>query len=278
MKKYGKKILKVLALITAVILIVVVCWFANALCGNPVSHMLARQEAETWLKGRFPNSDYYIEDVNFNFKDTNYYAHYRSKSSIDTQFTLYINMFGQGYRDTYENVLNGYITSRRLNEEYMALTDQIFDSSDFPHSSDLQFGMLEIYPQEAIGNPLVTDVPDYALVQEELILDKIYDIRELGALAGHLIIYVDSETVSYELAASMLLDIRAKFDSVNIPFRAVNFILEHPRTDDGTRPEGSIRVEEFPYEDIYEEGLAARIETADAALKAYYAEQDAKGK
>lgn len=278
MKKNGKKFLKILALITAIILIVVVCWFVNALCGNPVSHMLARQEAETWLKGRFPNSDYYIEDVSFNFKDTNYYAHCRSKSSMDTQFTLYINMFGQGYYDTYENVLNGYVTSRRLNEEYMALTDQIFDSSDFPLSSDMKFGMLEIYPQEAISNPLVTDVPDYALVQEELILDKIYDIRELGAQAGHLVVYVDSETITYESAAKMLLDIRAEFDRVNIPFRAINFILWHPRSDEGIRPEGSIRVEEFLYEDIYEEGLAERIETADAALKAYYAEQDAKGK
>ena len=271
MKKYGKKILKIIALVTAVILIVVVCWFANALCGNPVSHILARRAAETWLRGRFPNSDYYVEDVRFNFKDTNYYAYYRSKSSMDTQFTLYINMFGQGYYDTYESVLNGSVTARRLNEEYMSLTDQIFESSALPGSSDLQFGMLEIYPQEAISNPLVTDVPDYALVQEDLILDKIYDIRELGALAGHLVIYVDRETVTYELAAKILLDIRAEFDRANIPFHAITFILQYPRSDEGIRPEGRIRVEEFLYEDIYEEGLTARIETADAALKAYYA-------
>ena len=271
-----KTILKIFALILAVILIVGVCWFANALCGNPISKMLARRTAERWLQGRFPNTDYYIEDVCFNFKDTNYHAHCRSESSMDTQFTLYINMFGQGYYDTYSSVLDGSVTARRLKTEYMELTDRIFESNVFPYHIVLYHGGLEIYPQEAISNPLITDIPDYALVQEELILDKTYDIRELGAQAGQLNVLIESETVSFELAAQILLDIRAEFDRVGVPFRGIYFHLKQPQPEDTTQTVDAIRIDNFLYEDIYAEGLEERIKTADAALKAYYAELDAK--
>lgn len=278
MKKNGKKGLKIVALITAIVLIVGVCWFANALCGNPISRMLAQRAAETWLEGNFPDSDYYIEKVGFNFKDTNYYAHYRSESSMDTQFTLYINMFGQGYFDTYESVLSGSVTARRLEQEYRDLTDQVFESPAFPYPSDIQFGTLEIYPQEAFSDPLANEIPDYALVQQDLILDKIYDMRELGAKAGHLIVYVESETISFELAAQIMLTIRAEFDNANIPFRAMDFVLQPPLPEEGPRTGEDISVDHFLYEDIYEEGLESRIQAADAALKAYYAELDAKYK
>lgn len=271
-----RKILKIFALMLAIILIVGVCWFANALCGNPISKMLARRTAQTWLQGRFPDSDYYIEDVRFNFKDTNYYAHCRSRSSVDTQFTLYINMFGQGYYDTYDSVLDGSVTARRLKMEYMELTDRVFESNVFPYSIVLYHGGLEIYPQEAISNPRITDIPDYALVQEELILDKAYDIRQLGAQAGLLNIYVESETVSFEMAAQILLTVREKFDRVGVPFRAIYMTLKQPQPEDTTQTVELIRISDFLYEDIYAEGLEARIEAADAALKAYYAELDAE--
>ena len=138
-----KKVLKSIALIVAIALIVCICLVANALCGNPISKMLAKRAAETWLQGSFPDSDYYIEELSFNFKDTNYYAHIRSESSMDTQFTLYINMFGQGYYDTYESVTGGFVTAGRLEQEYRALTDKVFENPAFPYPSDIQFGTLE---------------------------------------------------------------------------------------------------------------------------------------
>ena len=274
MNKNITRVLKILALILAVILIVVVCWFANALCGNPISEMLAWRTAETWLKGRFSDSDYYIEDVKFNIKDTNYLAHYRSKTSIDTQFTLSINMFGQGYNDTYDRVLNGSVTARRLIDEYSDLTDQVFNSNGLPYNSDMQFGLLEIFPQGAISNPLLTDVPDYALIQENLVIDKIYDIRELGSQAGHLVVYVDSETVTYEAAARIVLQIRSEFDKANIPFHALDLILRAPRSGDDSSENERIRIAEFLYDNIYEDGLEERIKAADAEYK----NQDAQKK
>lgn len=111
---------------------------------------------------------------------------------------------------------------------------------------------------------------------QDLILDKIYDIRELGRQAGHLIVYVESDTISFELAAQIMMGICAEFDKANIPFRTMDFVLQLPLPEEGPRPDEEVRVEDFRYKDIYEEGLIDRIKAAHDALEAYYAEQDGK--
>lgn len=263
-----KKVLKIIALILAVALIIGICWAANGLNGNPISKWLAKRGANNYLKEHFPNTDYYIEDLGFSFKFTGYYAHIRSESSIDTQFSLNIDMAGNVFYDTFEDVKTGYITSRRLEQEYRELTKQIFENPSFIYKSDIQYGTLEIYPQEAFDDPLATDIPSYSLVQDDLVIDKVYDIRELGRQAGHLIVYVDDQELTFENAAKILLDIKAQFDEANIPFRAIDLSM---RTD-GER----INFDHFPYEDIYEEGLVERIKAAHDEREAYYAEQDGK--
>lgn len=271
-----KKILKIIALIVAIALIIGIASMANALNGNPISKMLARRAANIYLEEHYPNTDYYIEDLGFSFKFIGYYAHVRSDSSIDTQFTLEIDMLGHVFWDTYESVTGGFVTARRIEQEYRELCNQVFESSSFPYASDIASGGLEIHPQQDVDNPAITEIPDYYIVQEDLILDHIYDPRELGAQAGHLVVYVDSETITYEEAARILLDIRAQFDNANIPFRAIDFVLEAPLPEEGPRTEDDIRIEDFRYEDIIEEGLADRIAEAHAELMAYYAELDNK--
>ena len=273
-----KKVLKIIALVVALAMIAGIAWVANGLNGNPISKMLAKKAANEYLEVNFPDTDFYIESLGFSFKFTNYYAHVRSETSMDTQFTLYIDMIGNVYFDTYDDVLRGSITARRLEQEYRDLADQIFDNPSFPYPSDIGYGTLEIYPQEALDDPQVNDIPDYALVQQDLVLDQIYDIRELGKQAGHLIVYVESDTISFELAAQIMIGICAEFDKANIPFRTMNFVLQLPLPEEGPRPDEEVRVEDFRYEDIYEEGLIDRIKTAHDELEAYYAEQDAKYK
>ncbi len=272
-----KKVWKLLALVVAIALILVVCIFANALVGNPISKMLADRAAEDYLAEHYPGTDYRVERLAFSFKTSDYYAHIRSDSSVDTQFTLYIDYWGNVFWDSYEDVLSGFVTSQRLEQEYRELTDSVLDSSSFPYITDIGYGTLEIYPEEAVTNPMITDDPEYALIQEDLILDKIYDIRELGAQAGHLVIYVDSDTVSIEKAAEVLLTIREEFDNAGIPFRAINFTLQYPKPLEGRREEGNIEIRHFPYDEIYADGLEDRIRIADEELKAYQAQQDANG-
>lgn len=271
-----KKTLKIIALITAFILIVGLSWFANALLGNPISKMLATNTAKKHLAETYPDTDYYIERIAFNFKSTNYYAHIKSPTSIDTEFTLYISMLGELTLDTYDDVVNGFNTARRVDTEYRELVDTIFEHPNFPYSGRIGYGTLEIYPDEFIGNEENDEFPSYSIAQSSLVLDKIYDIRELGRQAGHIIIYVEGDTVSIEKTAEMMLDIKSYFDDANIPFVAMDFTLQYMKSEDGSRPDEEVHVKDFPYEDIYPEGMLDRVFEADKSLTEYYNKLDAE--
>ncbi len=276
MKK--KQHLKIIALITAIILIIGLGYLANALLGNPVSKMLATNTAKKYLTETYSDTDYYIERVAYSFKDGNYHIFVKSPTSIDTEFSLYVTMFGKLRLDTYEDVLSGFNTARRVEHDYRKLTDTIFEHPSFPYTCHISYGTLEIYPEEAITNSNVNDIPSYAINQNELELDKIYDIQELGQQAGHLIIRIENDTVTLEKSTKIILDIKSIFDNAGIPFRAMDFTLQYPRPEDGKRPEGEVNIANFPYQEIYEDGMMERVQEADKALKAYYEEQDKKEK
>ena len=271
-----KKTLKIIAAVTAFSILVGLAWFANAMVGNPISKMLAERAAEKHLEETYAGTDYYIERISYSFKDGKYHAFVKSPTSIDAEFSLTITMLGELRLDTYEDVVEGFNTARRLEQEYRELTDTVFDSPSFPYGCDIGFGRLEIHPQEAFDDPNVDDIPPYAINQSTLVLDKIYDTRELGRQAGHLIIYVESDTVTVEKAVEIMLHIKAIFDEAGVPFVAMDFTLQYPLPEEGMRPDGEVSVADFQYGEIYEDGMTGRVEEADEALKAYYAAQDAK--
>lgn len=273
-----KKHFKMVALIIAIILIVGLGCFANSLLGNPISKMLATNTAKKHLSETYAGTDYYMERIAYSFKDGKYHAFITSPTSMDTQFSLTITMLGELRLDTYEDVVNGFNTARRIDYDYRDLANTIFENPSFPYTCRFSYGTLEIYPEEAFADPERNDIPSYAINQKELELDKIYDIKELGKQAGHLVIYVESDTVSMEKATEIILDIKSIFDNAGIPFKAIDFTLEYPKPEEGKRPEGEIRIKNFPYEDIYEDGMIERVQDADKALKAYYEEQDSKDK
>ena len=64
------------------------------------------------------------------------------------------------------------------------------------------------------------------------------------------------------------------FDKADIPFYAMDFVLRHSRTEDGQSDDEEIRINDFLYQDIYEEGLTDRIETAIEETAAHYAMLD----
>ncbi|MBR5517290.1 MAG: hypothetical protein IKU53_04885 [Firmicutes bacterium] len=268
-----KKYLKIVALVVALCLIAGLLLFANALLGNPVSKMLATNTATKYVEETYQGTDYYIEDVSYSFKDGYYHAFVKSPTSIDTQFSLYINMFGNLSRDTYEDVDSGFVTAQRLDTEYRNLTDTVFASAAFPTGADITFGALEIHPEEYLNNPEFYDIPPYSLNQTELEKDKIYDIKEIGSKAGHLTVHIKSDQVTVENASQILLAIKEQFDSAGIPFVAIDFKLQSS-TEEGTAGEQYIGVANFLSEDIYEVGLLERVEKADQELKAFYAKLD----
>lgn len=271
-----RKWLKIAALVAALIIITGLCVFANALVGNPVSKWLATRTAEKHLEEVYGDTDFEIERIGFNFKDTDYYAHIKSPSSEDSSFSLRIDMFGKLMLDTYESrVTYGGNTQNRLYMEYRALVDEVVEAPDYPFSTFIAYGDLKVgfqHPDVEVGVPYW---PENYIILDKVELDKKYDIRELAKTAGYLVIYVEDESVTVERAAEVLLQLKELFDQRNVPFYAIDFVLEYPRKEEGGNiKEGRVNVEGFLYSDIYEEGLVERIRSADEKLNAYYEEQD----
>ena len=273
-----KKYIRIIGIVLLIALIAALIWFGNVMMGNPVSHALASKAAKAFLSDRFSGTDYEMERITYSFKDGRYHAFMVSPTSIDGDFSVCFSMLGEYCYDTYDSVLDGWNTAQRLNSEYRKLTDTILNDPALPYDNtqvySIMFGELEIYPKEFIDDPNVHDIPDYSLVQDDLELNKIYDIKELGAKAGHLVLYVDNDIISVEEAARIMLDFRSIFDEADIPFYAMDFVLRHPRTEDGQSDDEEIRINDFLYQDIYEEGLTERIEIAIEETAAYYAMLD----
>lgn len=272
-----KKWLKIGAFLAALLIIAGLGWFANGLVGNPVSKWLASRTAERHLEEVYGDTDFEIERVGFNFKNTDYYAHIVSPSSEDSSFSLQMDMWGNLLLDTYEGrVLSGDNTARRLNAAYRALVDGVLEAPDYPFNSFIAYGDLQFGFSYEAGEEIS---PIGHIMPEELVIDKEYDIAELGRQAGHLVIYVEDTVVTVERAAEVLLELKKVFEQKNVPFYSVDLVLEYPRKEEGgNTKEGRVEADGFLYTDIYVEGLTERVYAANEEAMAYHAEQDAKTK
>ena len=269
-----KRILKISAFCLAIVLIVGVCWFANGLVGNPISKMMARHTAEKYLVTNFPNTDYELQEVSYSFKDVGYYAHVVSPSRMDGNFTLKISMFGKITNDDYGSRVEGHgNVANRLFYEYRDMVDTVLNSYAYPYTVSMGFGDLE-FDQE-VG----AEVVEGAIKRSELVNDKFYNVGELGAKNGELVLYIDSDVVTNEKAAEILLKTKELMDQSGISFYSVELCLRYPPYDaekSYERPDGEIRLEDFLYTDIYEEGMIERVAKYAEDTKIFYKEKDAE--
>lgn len=267
------KFIKILSSVVALVLIGGVLCVANSLVGNPISKMIAERTAKQYIEVHYPQMALQVSNVSYSFKDGCYYAYVTSPTSRDTYFSIHISQNGKVRYDSYEsNVVKRWNTYERIDKAYRSIVEEVFESEDFPYESDIDFGELKI--KEASWQ---TDdkVPLYGIEIESLELDKEYNIKELGQKVGNLIFYTEEKAVSAKRAAEILLDLKAIFDEKEVPFYAIEFVLQKPRSEDEKFSEANeIRVKDFLYSDIYEEGLEQRVEEMDQLVKAYYKEQD----
>ena len=267
-----KRILKTSALCLAIVLIIGVCWFANGLVGNPISKMMARNAAEKYLETNYPNTDYAIEEVSYSFKDGGYYSHIVSSSSMDGNFTLRISMLGKIRGDDYSSRVEGHgNVANRLFFEYRDMVDTILNSYAYPYTVSMGYGDLEF--ERELGKETV----EGALKRSDLVNDKFYNVGELGAKNGELVLYIDSDTVTNEKVAEILLETKKLMDQSGISFYSVHLVLQYPPYDaekSYERPEGEINLKEFLYSDIYAEGMIERVEKCVQETKDYYNRED----
>lgn len=270
-----KKVLKMIALITALILLGGLGWFANGLVGNPVSRLLAKQALDQYVEQTYPHLDLNTERFGFDFKSTGYYAYVRAEGSLDTAFYIDMDMLGHVTYDSYDTwVTSKMNTELRVEELYREMAKSVLNSSDFIYDSDIKGGTLEFVQDWELGDDRDHS---YAIPRDELIMDKEYslsEIRMLGARAGIITVYVMENEISVARAAEIMLDIRSLFDAAGVPFYRMDFVLRYPRPEDGSPwPDGEVRAE-LLYSEIVEEGMVQRVQKSHEEIEAYYAALD----
>ena len=270
-----KKVLKVLALILAIVLIIGIGLFANALVGNPVSKFLATKSANEYIKTTYSDKDFQIEEVNYDFKTGGYYARVTSPTSIDSHFSLSFDWMGKLIIDSYEEVTSGWNTARRINDDYDKKVDNVFENNEFPFFIEMSYGDIE-FTSEEYGED--SSIPEYSIYRETLEIDGIYNIDELGKKAGKLTVYIYSREISEEKLAEMLLNIKSVFDKSGVTFYAIDCVLQQSgpiiyENDIYTAPP-QIEVMNFLYSDIYEDGLVERVKKANEEAIEYNEEQN----
>lgn len=270
-----KKILKILALVLALCLLGGLGWFANGLVGNPVSRLLAKRALENYVEQTYSHLDLKTERFGFDFKSGGYFAYVRAEGSLDTAFYIDMDMLGHVTYDSYDTwVTSKMNTERRVEEQYRQMTMTVLDSAAFCYTSDIKGGTLEFAQDWELGDERDHS---YAIPREELVMDKEYslsEIRQLGARAGILTVYVQEDTVTVERAAQIMLHIKQLFDTEEVPFYRLDFVLQYPKPEDGSPwPEGDVRAE-LLYDEIIPEGLTDRIRESHESIYAKFAEMD----
>ncbi|MEG0899547.1 MAG: hypothetical protein RSF40_07560 [Oscillospiraceae bacterium] len=267
-----KKTAKIIAIIIAFTLIGGILFVGNAFVGNPISKMLATNTAKKYIQQQYADTDYIIEKVNYNFKSGGYNARIKSQSSIDTYFSISLSSLGKLGWDSFENmVTTGRNTWERIDSEYRKMANDVFDAEDFPYESNISFGSM----REKSDEEPESVYKDFGIDTENLVLDKAYDVRELGSKYGEIIFYAQDETVSAKRASEILLDITRILGEENVPFYAISFVLQKPKIQDAPNPDKSeIHLIDFLYSDIYEDGLVERVEKSHEETMAYFTKQD----
>lgn len=268
-----KKVLKILALVLAIILIIGIGLFANSLVGNPVSKYLATKSANEYIEKTYSDKDFVIEEVTYNFKTGGYYARVTSPTSIDSHFSLSFNWLGKLVLDCYDDdVTTGWNTAMRIEEDYRNVVKAITESKDFSEKYFIAYGEI---PCVLSDYPIDEEHPEYALQRNDLVLDKVYDIREVAAEHGKLVLHAYDDEVTVERLAELLLDVKNKFDNSGVTFKAVDFVLEPTKVEgEALMSDEQIQIRNFYYSDIYEDGLVERVKKANHEAIEYNKKQN----
>lgn len=269
------KALKIVSLISALVLICFILFFASAFMGNPLSKFLASSSSKKYIEDKYSNLSLDIDKPYYSFKTGDYTVRVSSPASIDTHFYLSYDGWGKLTYDSYTfNVLELGNTYNRINYEYFEMVKGLGENG-CPYDTDIFFGNIaEINTTEidADGNPIYEP---FGIDKLSLTLDGTYNVSELGKTAGHITAYIESEEISSEKAAEILLGLTEYLEKNNAYFYAIDFNLTLPKNEDGTLRSGEqLSVKAFLRSDIYEDGLIKRIERADAELREYYKSTD----
>lgn len=275
-----KKITSIICWTVCIAFLCVVLYFISAFFGNPFSSALAKSTAKRYLEEYYPDTDFMIENVSYDMKSGGYHVYVESPTSIDSHFYIYCDWLGRYNDDTSSCITDGSNTYVRLTTEYWDLVREKLPYADF--DIDIGFGDLRVagvfeiydYIDENGERKHYTLTKDYGLDISSLVLDGEYDLQVLGREHGSLSVRIHDDIISVERAAELLLELKTCLDKQGLPFHAIDFTLSAPRNENGQSVGPSIRLIEFLYSDIHEDGLADRVQASWDVTQEHSAIQD----
>ena len=275
-----KKIIRIVCWTVCIVFVCTAVWFLCAFFGNPVSSALAKSTAKRHLEEYYTEADFEIVKVAYDMKSGGYHVNVVSPTSVDSHFIIYCDGLGRYNDDTSSCMTDGSNTYVRLSTQYWDLVREKLPYENFDidigHGDLRVSGVFEIYDyiDENCERIHYTLTKDYGLDISSLEQDGKYDILNLGRDHGSLCVDIIDEEVTVERAAEVLLELKNLLDEQGLPFHAIDFTLCGPRNENGQKDGPSIRLIEFLYSDIYEDGLTERIETSWNLTQEHYAIQD----
>ena len=268
-----KRFIKSFVIVVGCILFIVVLYFANAFLGNPVSYLLAKNAAKNYMEQQYNETDYEIETVRYDFKTGGYYTRVISPSSQDTYFYLQFSMMGRLEYDSFDEWVSSRRTTwNRIDEEYRELVNKVLEAEDFPYESNIAGGELRGMFDIEEGSLQ----KDFGLDPATLELDKEYDVKALATKYGSITFYAYDDEVSVEKASEILLEITGILEDKEVPFYAIDFVLQKTRNEDGSMNEDDsyVWLMDFLHSDIHKDGLEERVQKSHEETVHYFEMQD----
>ncbi len=263
-----KKCIKVLAFLIAAALILGVLYLVSLFAGTPWGWINALIVGHQTME-EFKEDNYRIAGMGYDFKFGDYYITMRSPDHIDGDFQVIIdrNITTNTYEDRVLGLKN---TANRINDEYRKKAMAMM--AEFETQYDVDFNVvggcyIKLHDAD-FGykfDGLDKISPD-AISINDLELDKEYDVQELAKTNGYLWLSLRNEAATFDRAAEILLSFKNMADEKGISFYAVELSIT-PAVDPLTNTLTGERIyaPSFLYSDIYEEGLADRIQAAHDA-------------
>ena len=268
-----KKFFKLTCIALLVAVISVSGLFYISMDGSPITKIQTKISAKKYIEKYYP--DCYVKNVGYNFKTDDYFAFIEKSGSMDTSFYLYADESGKITSDSYvTDVKNGYNTRTRIKTEYNSQLEAALSRDNIDFAVHILYGdyIDSSYIELQTDKNIVHGIPD-----EEIVVDKVYNHKEISYKYGKVVLYVIDEDVSIERTCEILLDVKEKLAENDLGFYAIDFVLLEPINEDNTwnNERKQININTFMYTDIYEDGLSERVQTAHELLTEYYRQQDA---
>ena len=227
----------------------------NFFFGNPLSKALAVNAAKTVLYFKFDNDQsYHVADAGYWIEDAEYFVRIEKDGCPDETFYMNFGMWGNYRYDNYDDVVankqNAWV---RMMREYSDIVTDAISASIPQDRIHLVLGEILVGDAEA-----GTDITGLAL--DDITLNGQYDYTFIGGQAGRVSVCLYATDLSSENIARQMLDVKKILDDAGVAFAYLSFTLAD--NVNSVPGEGFLMrgVQNFPYAEIVEDGLAARVE------------------